>query len=107
MKDDQRQFLSLMPQLPARLTVEQTGWVLGCAAHDVPVLVSARLLKPLGNPAPNAVKFFARADVLELTNDRAWLIKMTNAIGQHWQHKNASRRQNGVPGCADPVRVAA
>ena len=29
----------------------------------------ARLLKPLGNPAQNSVKFFATADVLELAKD--------------------------------------
>jgi hypothetical protein len=31
----------------------------------VPVLVAARLLKPLGNPQPNSVKFFATLEVLE------------------------------------------
>lgn len=36
----------------ARLTAEQVAWVLNCQAHGVPVLVGARLLKPLGNPAP-------------------------------------------------------
>jgi hypothetical protein len=65
MKDDQHRFLSLLGQLPARLTVEQAGWVLGCQPHDVPVLVSYRLLKPLGNPPPNGIKFFAAADVLD------------------------------------------
>jgi hypothetical protein len=28
-------------------------------------LISARLLKPLGNPAQNSTKYFATADVLE------------------------------------------
>ena len=89
MKDDQQRFLSLLNQLPARLTAEQAGWVLNCQPHDIPALMNARLLKPLGNPSQNSIKFFATADVLELAKDRAWLVKVTNTISQHWQHQNA------------------
>lgn len=92
MKEEQHRFLSLMGQLPARLSVEQTAWMLNCQPHDIPVLVAGRLLKPLGNPAPNAVKFFARSDVLELTSDRAWLVRMTNAISQNWHKKNLQKK---------------
>lgn len=88
MRDDQFHFLTLLGQLPARLTTEQAAWVLNCQAHDVPVLVSARLLKPLGSPQPNSVKYFAAAEIIELTKDRAWLAKMTNAVSQHWKQKN-------------------
>jgi hypothetical protein len=88
MRDDQFHFLTLLGQLPARLTTEQAAGVLNCQAHDVPVLVSARLLKPLGNPQPNSVKYFAAAEIIELTKDRAWLAKMTNAVSQHWKQKN-------------------
>jgi hypothetical protein len=88
MQDDHHRFLTLLGRLPARLTAEQAAWVLNCQPHDVPVLVSARLLKPLGCPQPNSVKYFATADVLDLTGDRAWLAKMTNAISQHWKQKN-------------------
>ena len=84
----------LLGQLPARLTAEQAAWVLNCQPHDVPVLVAARLLKPLGNPQPNSVKYFATAEVLELARDRTWLTKITNALGQHWKAKN--RRKKGV-----------
>jgi hypothetical protein len=47
MSKSQNQFLRLLGQLPARLMAEQTAWVLNCQARDVPVLVAARLLKPL------------------------------------------------------------
>jgi len=57
MRDDQHRFLALLGQLPARLTAEQAAWVLNCQVHDVPVLVVARLLKPLGNPQPNSQIF--------------------------------------------------
>ena len=91
MKDEQHQFLTLLGQLPARLTAEQTAWVLNCQTHDVAALVATRLLKPLGNPAANAVKFFATADVVQSSQDHAWLIKMTNAVNRHWQKKNAAK----------------
>ena len=92
MKDDQQRFLSLLGHLPARLTAEETGWVLNCQAHDIPALVNARLLKPLGNPSKNGAKFFAAADVLEAAKDRSWLVKVTNIISQHWQHQNARKK---------------
>jgi len=91
-KEDQLQFLTLMGQLPARLMAEQVAWALNCQVHDVPVLVSSRLLKPLGNPPPNGIKFFATEEVMELRKDRSWLIRMTNTINQHWQTKNARKR---------------
>jgi hypothetical protein len=91
MKEDQHRFLSLLGQLPLRLTAEQAGWVLNCQAHDIPALIHARLLKPLGNPPPNGIKYFATADLLELAKDRAWLVKITTAINQHWQKQNAKK----------------
>ena len=95
MRDDQHHFLMLLGQLPARLTVEQVAWVLNCQAHDVPILVVTRLLKPLGNPPPNGVKFFATFDVLELAKDRTWLTKATNAVSQHWKEKNSRKKDQG------------
>ncbi len=101
MKDEQRQFLSLCGRPPARLTVEQAAWLLNCQVHDVPTLVAARLLKPLGNPPPNGTKYFATAEILELADDQSFLSKMTNAIHQHWQKKNGCARnaaRNGYVG---------
>ncbi len=92
MRDDQHRFLNILGQLPARLTVEQAAWVLNCQAHDVPILVAARLLKPLGNPQPNSVKYFATSELLELTRDRAWLSKATSALCNHWRKKNEQRK---------------
>ena len=82
----------LVGQLPARLTAEQTAWVLNCQPHDVPILMAARLLKPLGNPLPSSVKFFAASEVLGHVKDRAWLTKVTNALNQHWQKNNAAKK---------------
>ena len=92
MRDDQHRFMLLLGQLPARLTVEQTAWVLNCQPHDVPALVAARLLKPLGNPAANSIKFFATADLLEQIKDRNWLVRVSSTIYQHWHKKNAANK---------------
>ena len=82
----------LLGQLPARLTAEQAAWVLNCQPHDIPALVAARLLKPLGNPAANSIKFFATADLLEQVKDRTWLVRVSNAICQHWHKKNSAKK---------------
>jgi len=90
--------MSLLKQLPVRLTAEQTGWVLNCQAHDIPALINARLLKPLGNPAPNSTKYFATAELLEIAKDRSWLVKVTTAINTHWQKQNARKKDVAVNG---------
>ena len=92
MREEQHQFLRLLGQLPARLTAEQAAWVLNCQPHDVPILVAARLLKPLGNPSPYNVKFFAASELLEQVQDRTWLAKVTNALNQHWQKRMRVKR---------------
>lgn len=99
MRDDQRQFLTLLDHWPARLNVEQTAWVLNIQTHDVPELVTKRLLLPLGNPPRSGVKYFATLYVLELARDVKWLAKMTNAIHEKWREKN-SRRDGGLDDAA-------
>jgi hypothetical protein len=113
MKDDQHRFLSLLGQLPARLTAGQAGWVLNCQVHDIPALVHSRLLKPLGNPAQNGAKYFATADLMEMAKDRAWLVKVTVAINSHWQRQNSKKcrsvdgSQNGHSSLAELPSVSA
>ncbi len=98
MNDEQRELLRLLGQLPARLTAEQAAWVLNCQPHDIPALVAAKLIKPLGNPPQNGIKFFATADLLEASKDRHWLARMSGAIYQHWQKKNARQKEMAVNG---------
>ena len=66
--------------LPARLTKEQVAVCLGCKPHDVPVLVRFGLLKPLGKPTQQSVKYFAEVDIAAKAKDVVWLSKMTNAL---------------------------
>lgn len=78
--------------------------MLNCQPHDVPILVAARLLKPLGNPAANGIKFFAASELLKLVEDRAWLVKVTNAVNQHWHQQNARKKNCATSGHGFSVR---
>jgi hypothetical protein len=97
MRDDQHRFLTLR-QFPARLTAEQAAWLLNCQVHDIPALLAARLIKPLGNPPQNATKFFATAELLEASKDRHWLARMSIAIYQHWRNKNVRQKDPAATG---------
>ena len=46
-------------RLPGRLNTSEVAIVLGFHEHDIAPLVAAKLLLPLGKPAPNAPKYFA------------------------------------------------
>jgi hypothetical protein len=83
--------------LPARLDVAQIAKLLGFAEHDIQVLMAARKLTPLGDPAPNAPKWFAAIEVIRLTADEDWLNKATKEVSKYWRHKRA-RRVN--PACS-------
>ena len=79
----------------ARLKPEEAARLIGCAAHDIPILIRAGLLKPLGRVQPNAVKYFSKRKVNELCEDDTWLAKVTDVIARHWRLKNERRRHVG------------
>src|SRR3974390_768651 len=74
-------------KLPARLDVAATAKLLGFADHDIEVLMGAGKLTPLGDPAPNAPKWFCAVEVIRLATDRDWLHKATREISKHWRQK--------------------
>jgi hypothetical protein len=79
--------------LPAgRLTAPQVARFLGFQEHDIPVLVTREMLKPLGKPKQNSVKYFASVEVVNRANDEKWLSKATQAIYDYWQEKNGRRK---------------
>jgi len=93
MNQAKKDFLSL-PTPPARLGINETAWLMGFNEHDIPVLVSAGLLKPLGRPTATGSKYFATVELQALRTDVRWLAKASDAIVNHWRSKNASRRQH-------------
>jgi hypothetical protein len=74
-----------------RMTPDETAHVLGCKTHDLPVLIRKGLLKPLGNPPQNAIKYFAASYIQRLAADEKWLGKATKAINDHWTEHNQKR----------------
>jgi len=94
---DRNDFLNVIRVTPARLDARETAWYLGFAVHDIPILVSAGLLKPLGHSPANAVKYYAVVTLAKLREDTAWLARATDAVVKHWQKKNAckTKAKNG------------
>ena len=77
--------------LPARLDVAATAKLLGFAEHDLQILMAAGRLTPLGDPAPNAPKWFAAVNLIRLATDEVWLHKATKEIAKHWRQKRGRR----------------
>lgn len=98
MNNDQREFLRLLGQLPARLTVEEVAAVLNCQPHDIPTVVAGKLLKPLGKPAANSVKYFSTVDVLEKMKDHNWLDRLSALLYAHRRDQNARQKEPGTNG---------
>jgi hypothetical protein len=96
MSSQRLQFLNLR-NLPARLTSEEAAWFLGFAPHAIPVLIAAGLLKPLGQPAPNAIKYFATTTICDLKQDAHWLFRASKEIMRHWRTKNARKNSEIAP----------
>jgi hypothetical protein len=85
--------------LPARLDVTATAKLLGFAEHDIQILMAARKLTPLGDPAPNAPKWFAAVEIIQLAADRDWLHRATKELSKYWRNKR-ERRRFGPPSTA-------
>lgn len=85
-------------RLPARLSVDQAACLLGFADHDIPILVRAKCLKPLGNPAKNAQKYFSSVEIERLAQEKDWLDKATKVISRHWQQANLDRHHGHSAG---------
>ncbi len=86
-------FLCLV-HLPGRLCAWMAAALLGMEEQHIPILVKARLLKPLGNPPPNSCKYFARDYILALGRDDKWLAKASDALVAHWATRNSRKKSN-------------
>jgi hypothetical protein len=79
-------------RLPGRLSVADTAVLLGCADHDIPVVVRAGGLKPLGEPTANAPKYFSSAEVEARARDTGWLNAATLSLQAYWKQKNSGKQ---------------
>jgi len=87
---ERQQFLSL-PHFPGRLNAKETAWFLGFSPHEIPMLVGARLVKPLGHPPEHGLKFFLKADLEPLRDDRSWMDEASDVILDYWKKQNLRR----------------
>ena len=74
--------------VPARLDSTQAAWFLGFEPREIPRLVTAGLLKPLGHPARNSTKFFATETLEQFRRDEKWLARASDAIASYWRERN-------------------
>jgi hypothetical protein len=91
MTSERTEFLS-WKIVPARLDATQAAWFLGFELHEIPILIAANLLKPLGHPARNGTKFFATQSLEQLRRDEKWLARASDAIREYWRERNARNR---------------
>ena len=91
---DHRFSLLNLRRLPARLTALEAAVILGLQENDIPILVRAGLLKPLGNPAPNAHKYFSACQMEQLSADPDWLNKVTTRLSRYWRDKNQRKTKS-------------
>jgi len=64
----------------ARIPAMRAGIMLGFDGDEISILVTRKLLKPLGKPTPNATNYFARCYIESLVDDEPFLNKATQAI---------------------------
>jgi hypothetical protein len=83
-------------RLPARLNTSETAVLLGVQEHDIGPLIAAKLLTPLGKPAPNAPKYFAAVEIIERMESTDWLSEATKALARRWSAKNSRKRQHAI-----------
>ena len=89
---DELSSASTIDVLPACLDARQAARYLGFQEHDIPILVAAGLLKPLGKKLEqSAPRYFARVNIEVKAADVAWLNKATDAVRGHWRRKNLAR----------------
>jgi len=92
MNPERQAFLN-MRHIPARLTAEEAGFYLGFGAHDIPILMGSGTLRPLGTPATNGCKYFARCELDTLAQSKTWMAQASDAIMRFWQAKNHKKLQ--------------
>jgi hypothetical protein len=73
-------------------TVAATAKLLGFTESDIQILMAMGKLTPLGDPAPNAPKWFAAVEVILLAADQDWLHKATKEITKFWKTKRQRRQ---------------
>lgn len=78
-------------RLPARLTAEQTGALLGFHPDSIAFLAKSGLLRALGR-TDDVQLMFATIYIRNLCADEKWLLKATNDVRLHHKSRNSAQR---------------
>ena len=81
-----------LEKFPVFMTKEKVAEALGIGTHNIPLLMRAGLLKPLGHPQRYCVKKFSRETLARNIADETWLDRVAAAIHRHWRIQNARKR---------------
>jgi hypothetical protein len=95
MNPERSQLLNLR-RTPARLNSEEAAWYLGFLPHEIPILLAAKVLKPLGNPPITGCKYFSSTALDKLRQDEHWLAKASDSIVKYWREKNRRKTARRV-----------
>jgi hypothetical protein len=91
MKQDQKEFLSLR-HWPCVASIEEASYITGFSADEIRILVSAGLLRVLGDASANQKQQFSTSELKKLLDDPEAASTCRRAIIRHWRRKNNSRR---------------
>ena len=81
------------------MTKEKVAEALGIGTHNIPLLMRAGLLKPLGHPQCYCVKKFSRETLARNIADETWLDKV--AAGDSPALAHPKRAQAGAAGAIE------
>jgi len=95
-QNSQSEILAIPMRIQARQDATRTARLLGFAPNDIPVLIAAKMLRPLGKPVPNSTKYFATCYIEALAQDTDWLDAATQIIYDHWRGKNDRKTVNAL-----------
>jgi len=85
---------------PARTNSIGASVILGMTDAEVGVLVSKKMLVPLGAPPDKAAKWFSTRELFRLAEDTGWLSKATKTIQSAWRLRNGSRKRLSIVSAA-------
>jgi hypothetical protein len=103
MNPDSSLEIQSLDEYGAFMTKEKVAKALDVGVHNIPVLVRAGLLKPLGHPQRYCVKKFSRDELARNLADKIWLEEAAKALHRHWRIKNARKKaKQNRNGAAQP-----
>ena len=85
-------------RLPARLTEDECGKLLGIHPDGIEYLVDIGMLDALGGAPRGVQRMFAAVYIEALGRDLKWLAKATVKIRQNNQQRNADRKHKTSQG---------